>query len=296
MARRVADPEGRIAQSAPVAALLAITAIWASTFVVIKGGLDGTGPFTFVALRFGLAAFVLATIFAPRLRRTSVGDWQAAGVLGLWLFGGYALQTLGLQSSTASKGGFITGLAVVLVPVGVWLWKRQPPGLRYGAGALAATIGLGLLTLDGDLTPEIGDLLLLGCAVAFAGHIIALGYYARRRSIEAIIVGQVALTAGLATVAALLVEPRAPIPFASLAAAVYTALAATVLVLVLQTWAQRSVSANRTAIIFAAEPVFAAIFAVMLGGETLGLREIAGGGLIVAGMTLAVAEPDSPLT
>jgi drug/metabolite transporter (DMT)-like permease len=272
----------------PVAALLAISAVWGSTFVAIKGGLDGIAPFGFLVLRFGLAALCLLAIYGRRLRGASSADRRAALALGLWLFAAYALQMLGVERSTASKGGFITGLSVIFVPVGIWLWQRRAPGWRYALAALVATIGLGLLTLQGDLSLEVGDLLLLGCAICFAGHLIALGHYTQRHPLPPLVVGQVAVVAILSLPVALVVE-GAPVPTTASAVfgVVYTALAATVFVLIVQTWAQRTVSPTRAAIIFATEPVFAALFAVLLGGETLSLQQAAGGALIVVGMLVA---------
>ncbi|MCS6802142.1 MAG: DMT family transporter [Chloroflexota bacterium] len=273
----------------PVAALIAVTAIWGSTFVAIKGGLDGIAPFGFLVLRFGLAALCLLPFYGRDLRRMTAADWTAALVVGLWLFGAYALQMLGVERSTASKGGFITGLSVIFVPIGVWLWQHRAPGWRFAFAAALATLGLGLLTLKGDLTVETGDLLLLGCAVCFAGHIIALGHSTQRHPLPVLVVGQVGLVALLSLPFALAFE-RVPIPTtpAAVFGVVYTSLAATVFVLVVQTWAQRTVSPTRAAIIFAAEPVFAALFAVLLGGETLSALQVVGGALIVIGMLFAI--------
>lgn len=272
----------------PVVALVAISAVWGSTFIAIKGGLDGIAPFGFLVLRFGLAALCLLALYGRRLRGASSADYRAAIVLGLWLFAAYALQMLGVERSTASKGGFITGLSVVFVPLGVWIWQRRSPGWRFAFAALVATIGLGLLTLRGDLTLEFGDLLLLACAIGFAGHLIALGHYTRRHPLPPLVIGQVSVVALLALPVALAVE-GVPVPttVSAIFGVTYTALAATVFVLVVQTWAQRTVSPTRAAIIFATEPVFAALFAVLVGGETLSVHQAAGGALIVVGMLFA---------
>ncbi|MFN8534689.1 MAG: DMT family transporter [Dehalococcoidia bacterium] len=278
----------------PTAALVAATIVWGSTFVVIRGGLEGVAAFGFVALRFSLAALVLGALAARQFRRTTRHDWRSAAGVGLWLFLAYALQTLGLERSTASQGGFITALSIVLVPIGVWIWEHRRPGRRLALGVAAATAGLALLSLDETLTVQAGDLLLFGGAVAFAGHIITLGRAARVGPNPALVVGQVAVVAVLAWPAALVIEgmPRPDAP--AWAAVLYTAVMATVVVLLVQSWAQRSVSANRAAVIFALEPVFAALFAVAFGGESLGTRQLAGGALIVLGMLVAVGGEEPP--
>ncbi|GIW09335.1 MAG: hypothetical protein KatS3mg061_0392 [Dehalococcoidia bacterium] len=149
-----------------------------------------------------------------------------------------------------------------------------------------------MLSLREALSLALGDVLTLLSAVSFAGHIVALSHYARRHRNDLLVAGQVMVVAGLALPVALLWEglPRLD-QLGTVLALLFTALAATVLVLVVQTWAQRHLSATQAAIILAAEPLFAALFAVLFSGETLGLRDLMGGGLVVSGMLLAVAQP-----
>ncbi len=278
-------------RGAPEAALVLLTAVWGSTFIVVKLGLDGLGPLGFVALRFVLAALLLNAMFIPAIRRATRRDWRATVTVGIWLLAGYVFQTVGLQLTTASKGGFLTGLSVVLVPFVVWIWQRQAPEKRFAAGATISFVGLAVLSLPADLTPELGDALVLGCAVAFAVHIVALGRAARRHDVRVLVTGQVTMVAGCALALALVFEgPPVPASGAAWFGVAYTGIVATVGVLLVQAWAQTRVSANRTAIILAGEPVFAALFAAFVGGEVLGWRDLAGGGLIVTGMLLAVAD------
>ncbi len=268
-----------------------VSAIWGSTFIVIKAGLGSVGPLGYIALRFGLAALLLAVFALPSLRRAARKELAAAATLGIVLFTGYALQTVGLTLATASEGGFITGLSTVIVPFVVWIWFRLRPSGLFFAGAAVATAGLGVLTLTESLRPALGDVLLFGCAVAFALHILLLGWFAARYGAGVLIAGQVIVVAVLALVAAAVVEgPPVPDGPAGWLSAIYTAVAATAGVLALQTWAQRRVSANRTAMIFAAEPVFAALFAALFGGERFTTRDLIGAALILAGIVAAVSQ------
>ncbi len=268
--------------------LVLVTLIWGSTFVVVKGALDAVGPLTFVAWRFTVAALALALLFHRRVRALSRAELRAGGIIGVWLALGYILQTIGLQYTTTGKAGFITGLSVVLVPVIAALWLRQPPGAWTAAGVAMATAGLGLLTLDASLRPAPGDLWVLGCAVAFAMHIISVSRFAPHHDPLSLTVVQIAVVALIALGGAFIFEtPEVRLPRATWAAILFTALAATVVALGLQNSVQPFTTPTHTALIFSLEPVFAAFFGWWLAGEVLGLKELVGGALILAGMVVA---------
>src|SRR5690554_1505858 len=155
-------------------ALAFVALIWGSTFVVVKNALDTVGPLTYVAWRFWLAAIFLAALFHRRARRVRRAELLAGGLIGVWLALGYLFQTVGLQTTTSAKAGFITGLSVVIVPVLATLLLRRPPGRGAVIGIAAATVGLGFLSLDRNLSVQEGDLWVLGCAFAFALHIVTV--------------------------------------------------------------------------------------------------------------------------
>jgi drug/metabolite transporter (DMT)-like permease len=204
--------------------------------------------------------------------------------MGLALFAGYALQTFGLELTTPAKAGFITGLSVVIVPVVSTLLLRQRLARGAWLGVGLATIGLALLSLQADLSVDPGDLLVLGCALAFACQILLTGRFAPRHDPLLLTFGQIVVVAFLAGTAALLLEsPPAPTRNVVFAAA-FTGILATSLAFGIQTVAQRFTSPTRTALVFATEPVFAAIFSFLLIGEVLALRQLAGCALILAGM------------
>jgi drug/metabolite transporter (DMT)-like permease len=268
-------------------ALVAVTAVWGSTFVLVRDAVAQVPPFAFIAYRFLAAAALLAAI-RPRLAAGAGRPLTAAGVLaGLALFAGYGFQTVGLQYTTASNAGFITGLAVVLTPLLAALLLRQPPGRWPVAGALLAATGLALLSLQ-QLEVRRGDALVLGCAVAFAAHILLLGRFAPRFPSYPLAVVQLGtaglLALGWAGVAGDLVVPGSAEVWVALA---ITAVAASAGAFLVQTRAQQEVSPTRTAVILTMEPVFAGLFGFLLAGERLSGRGWVGAGLILAGMLVA---------
>lgn len=268
--------------------LVFVTLIWGSTFVIVKGALNSVGPFGFVTFRFLLAALVLGAIFWSRIRTSARSEMLAGVLIGVWLFAGYILQTIGLQYTTTSKAGFITGLAVVLVPLFSTVFLRRPPSRGALFGVLLATAGLALLSLHGDLSFAPGDLWVLGGAVSFALHITTIAHFAPRMDPLRLAFFQV-ITTGLVSLA---LAPHfetltLALPATAWAAIAFTGVVATALVLSIQTTAQQFTSPTHTAVIFALEPVFAALFGFLLAGDRLGVREILGCALILAGMLAA---------
>ncbi len=278
-------------------ALLVVALIWGSTFVMVKDAVTGYPVFSFLALRFSFAALILLPLAAARRNRgrnaeslgtpASLRRGLAPGLIGLALFAGYAFQTGGLRMTTPAKAGFITGLSVVIVPLVSALALRQAVRRQAWLGVVLATSGLALLTLRSDLTINAGDLLVLACALAFAAHILLTGRFAARYDVLALTAGQIAVVALLAGVAAVLLESPPLPPGRVLFAAGFTGVLATALAFGVQTLAQRLTSPTHTALVFATEPVFAALFSFLLIGEVLGPRQLAGCSLILAGMVVA---------
>jgi drug/metabolite transporter (DMT)-like permease len=268
-------------------ALVAVTAVWGATFVVVRDAVARVPPSAFIAVRFLAAAALLAALRPHQaLRRDR--RLAAAGVLaGLALFAGYAFQTVGLQYTSASSAGFITGLAVVLTPLLGAVLLRQRPGRWPATGALLAAAGLALLTLQ-RLEVRRGDLLVLCCAFAFAIHILLLGRYSPRHASYQLAVVQLATTGVLALAwAAAAGDLRPPRSVQVWFALAITAVLASAGGFLVQTRAQRNVSPTRTAVIFTMEPVFAAVVAFWLAGERLAARGWLGAACILAGMLVA---------
>ena len=270
--------------------LILTTLVWGVTFVQVKDALRFASPLAFNAVRMSLAAAVLAALYGGRLRGLSRPGLVAGLRVGFFLFLGYAFQTTGLRLTTPSKSAFLTGVAVVLVPVFMSVfWRRRVRGWTW-AGVLTAFAGLYLMTVPaaGSLAGvNTGDLLTLGCAVAFGLQIIFLGSATRQHRFEAMAVLQ-AVTAAALTVASvpLLEDPHLAWNGRVVAAILVTGLLGTAAAFTIQAWAQQFTSPTYTALIFALEPVFAWLASYALG-ERLGGRAVWGAGLILAGIVLA---------
>jgi len=274
----------------PTLALAGVTAIWGSTFVVVKDAIEQMPVTDFLTWRFTLAALAMLAL-RPRCVGALGPAGRRAGLLvGLALGTGYLLQTLGLQSTSAAVSGFITGMFVVLTPLGAAILLRNPPGITAWLSVVVATAGLALLSLHG-FTVGPGELLTLGCAAAFALHIVGLGKWASTFDAFGLAVVQLLTTAVLCALIALPGGVALPPNWSVWAALALTALAATALAFVVQTWAQAHLEPTRAAVIMTMEPVFGGVFAVLLGGEVLGPRTVTGATLVLAAMVLTEVGP-----
>lgn len=278
-------------------ALLAVAAVWGLTFPLGKIVLETLPPFTYLAVRFTISAVVLVPLVARRPGTIARGDLTTAALLGVVLFLGFALQALGLRLTTASKAGFITGLSVTMVPVITWLWTRRPPHQGVLAGIAAAAVGLALLTLNGSLAVNLGDLLVLGCAVCFALHIVVVGRLARTLDPAVLTAAQVVVAAGLSALAAVAEQPGPAI--AAAAAPVwgmilFMAATGTLAALLIQAWAQRFTSPSHTGLMFTFEPVAAALAAFVILGEVMAGRQAWGAALIFVGIVIAELNQERP--
>lgn len=268
-----------------VTALTVVTAIWGWSFLLVKDAVAGYPVFPFLAVRFSLAALLVLPFFSHRLRALDRGALVGGVLMGAALFSGYAFQTTGLLFTSAANSGFITGLFVVLTPLFEAILLRRLPRLDLLGAVLLSTTGLALLSwrLGGGV--NLGDLLSLCCAGVYAVHLLLTSYMARRHDTGVLVIVQIATVALLAWVFSIPALPRLwPIPRPTWIAIVVTAIFATALAYFVQTTFQRYLSALQTALIFTLEPVFAGLFAVLLGGEHLGWRGLGGGALIVVGM------------
>jgi drug/metabolite transporter (DMT)-like permease len=276
-------------------ALALCSLLWGATFVVVRNALDHVSVFLFLALRFTVAAVLMAA-FRPRALKGLRREELLAGLaLGLFLFGGYAFQTAGLQYTTPAKSGFVTGSSVVLVPLLlVIFWRRRMTAWIYG-GTLAAVAGLYLLTVPSEGVARLnrGDLLTLVAAGLYAVHIILVGEYARRHSGAALGVLQVAACAGLAwfATASASVSSWQAVRFDGRMEAMVgigiCSVFATAIAFSVQLWAQQYTSPSHAAIIFTLEPVFAVITSFLVIGERLNRRSVIGGLFVLAGILVA---------
>ena len=269
-------------------------AIWGSTFAVVRvlvgGSEPAVSPMLLVAVRMGLASALLVLWLALRGDlRLGRAVWRDGLICAALLGGGFLLQIEGQRRTTASRSGFLTGLVVVFVPLLELILFRKRPSVPAAAGIALAFAGMALLSGGGSAQEAqlVGDALTVGCAVVFAGHIVALGRVAGRYPVLPLLLVQLVGTGAMAAAAGPLVErqhftydPRV------LAALGYLAVLATLLTFGVQTWAQQRLPPVRMALLSALEPVFAAIWAAVLIGERLSGRELSGGALIVLGVVV----------
>ena len=266
--------------------LVISTFIWGSTFVIVKDALSHASPFPFLVVRFTLAGLVMFGLIARgRLPRATLFP---SVVLGVLLFTGFAFQTWGLMFTTPSKSAFITGFSIILVPL-LALFAGHPMRLANFAGACLGVLGLYFLVMPFGLAPAIrGDVLTLMGATAFAIHVVLVGTYTRRHSFLHLAPGQVIVVAILAGLAVplspdLVMQWTRGLVFAI----VVTALFATAFAFAAQVWAQQYTPPAHTALIFALEPVFAALISRVVLHEHLGRRALWGAAFILAGMIIS---------
>ena len=273
----------------PVAALVAVTAVWGATFVVTKGALAHFRPLPFLAWRFVVAAGLMLLARPRSLALLGRKGWGRGAILGLVLAGGYVFQTYGLEYTAAAVSGFITGLTVVFVPLVTAVILRRLIGRRVWAATALATLGLGVITLHG-LTVGEGALLTLGCAACYGIQLVLLGEWVGEHDSYGLAVVELLTVAVICLVAAAPGGLSVPHRSRVILAVLYTAVAATGVAFVVQSWAQTRISATRVGVIFTLEPVFAAVFAVA-AGEHLTARLVLGGLLVLAAMYVIELAP-----
>lgn len=281
----------RSVESLATLGLLCVTIMWGSTFYMIKEIMLEIDAISFLAIRFLMAGLVMGIIYLPRLLRLEAYAWKISGTLGLVYALGQLFQTIGLKYTPASVSGFITGMYVVITPFLVWLLCRQKINKIIAFSCLLAITGMAILSLRG-LHFGYGELLTIVGAFFYALHIVLISKWATKVEIIALTTLQmifIALTCLLASVPGGLAIPTTISAWGYI---VYSAFAAGLLAMFIQTWAQKHLEASKAAIIMSMEPVFATVFAVIFAGELLNGRIIVGGLLILSAMLLTeLAEP-----
>jgi len=267
-----------------LAALVLVTAVWGVTFVQVKDAVEVYPILPFLALRFAIASLALGPA-APRLRGLGPGGVRAAALAGGLLGVGYVLQTLGLERTSVSSAGFVTGMYVVLTPLLALALFRIRIGAAAWLGVALASGGLAMLACVHGGSPG-GDLLVLGGSAVYSLQIVLMESYAPRYDPFAFtLVEMLAACALLGAVA--IPQLETPHGWTVWGALLVTGVFASALGFLVQTWAQRQTSATRTALVFALEPVWAAIFGFALAGDRLGALGWGGCAVIMAGIVLA---------
>jgi len=293
-----------------------VVAVWGSTFVVIKGALNDATPVAFNLIRMSLAFVLLAVGYHREWRRIRKSQIAAGAVVGLCLAAGYQFQTIGLVRTTPSKSAFITGLVVVLVPLFSIAPALRPPGARAPrwnafTGAALAFVGIVFITappaagasgsvaafLPDFSSINLGDVLTLGCAIAFAFHCIALGHTSPRVPFRSLAILQVGFCALFMAASLPFIEhPRVHVTGRLVFALIVAAALATAAAFSIQSWAQSILPTTPMALILALEPVFAWITSFVVTGERLAMVPAVGAVLILGGIALTelVPQPHVP--
>lgn len=268
-------------------ALLLVSAGWGLAFVVMKDAIERQSVNSFLFSRFLMAVVVMFLIKPRVIKAINKEILQKGFIAGLFLASGYILQTLGLALTGAAITGFITGLYVIATPVlAALLLKDRVTPFTWVCVAIA-TVGLALLSLKG-WNLGFGEFLVFLCAVAFGAHIIALSNWSNGLDVYAMTIVQLATCALMTGAISFAQGYEAPVDTAGWMVIIYTAVFCTAIAFVVQTWSQAHMSATKVAVILTMEVVFAAFFAIVFGGETLTVRALVGGVLVMLAMFMIV--------
>ncbi len=266
-------------------ALASVCAIWGCTFLLVKNALVDVSPIIFLALRFAVATAALYVIYRKKLLRTGL----VPGIItGIFLFAGYAFQTAGLQTTTASKSAFLTSLSIPMVPLAASLVYRHIPHLFELIGVALASVGMVLLTAPSRFADiSRGDWLSFLCAVSFTGQVVAVTYFAGKGNFETLAFAQM-LTASVLSLGSFwwLETPKLQLHPQLIYAVLLTGLFASALAFSVQAWAQQYTSPTRAAIIYALEPLYAWLTSWIMAGDRLSPRATFGAVLILFGILI----------
>lgn len=263
-------------------ALVVTAVIWGGGFVATKNGLGHITPFYLMAARFLIAFFLLSALFYKKVKTITKEDLKGGLTIGIFLFTAFTTQTIGLKYTTPAKQAFLTGTYVVMVPFLYWILYKKRPDIFSYLGAFLCFVGIATLTYSGSvLNLNLGDTLTLVCALLYAGHIVATGYFAENLDPIVLSIIQFGLSGVLSLICALIFEPS---PQALNSSAVfsilYLGLFSTCIAFIFQTVGQKYTTSTKAAIILSTEAVFGTLFSVLLIHEKFTLNMFIGCALI----------------
>ena len=273
----------------PQLTLILITIIWGGSFITVQYGLNFSSPIIFVGLRFAAAAIAVSLISWKHLHSFNVKEVFAGFLIGSVIAIGYGTQTIGLQTITSSESAFLTALYVPLVPIFMWIFFKHRPNIMTWLGVSCAFIGLVLLTGNGwnAVQLQFGQIITLLGAIAIAFEIILIGYYAGKVNIRRVTVLQLIFASLLCFIIAPFVgETQLPVFHWHLIAVLCGLGLASACIQLVMNWAQQYVDSSQAAIIYAAEPVWAALIG-RIAGERLPFITLIGGALVVIGVIIS---------
>jgi len=257
--------------------LLLVALVWGGGFIAVKGALDSVSPFYITALRFSIAVIIMLLVFRNKIKLITKRDLIVGTLVGFLLFLGFAAQTIGMKYTTAGKNAFLTGTNVVIVPFLYWAISKKKPDVYSLLSAFLCFIGIGLLTLGSGMHFGIGDSLTLLCALFFAAHIVAVGFFAQKVDVIILVILQLGTAAIFSIIAALIFEPKPqPLNLDTLLAIGYLGIFSTMLAFLVQNLAQKYTSSSHAAIILCLESVFGSILSVIMLDEIFTPKMILG--------------------
>lgn len=268
-------------------ALLTVAAAWGGAFVLMKPAIERQSVNSFLATRFVVAVFAMVALRPSVLRQINREVLQKGSIAGLFLGAGYIFQTLGLARTGAAITGFVTGLYVVLTPLLAAVFLKERINKFTWFCVALATVGLALLSLRG-WSIGIGEALVFVSAIAFAAHIVTLSKWSFGIDAYALTIVQLSICALLTGVISLGQGYEKPTDLGVWGVVIFTALICTAVAFIVQTWSQAHMSSTKVAVILTMEVVFAALFAILFGGESLTLQVTLGGIMVVTAMYLIV--------
>lgn len=276
--------------------LLLTAIIWGYGFVAVANSLGSLTPLQLLFFRFSIASLLLAILFFKNIRTMKRPTIKKGAVLGTLFFIGFVFQTIGMKYTTPSKNAFLTSVNVIIVPLIAYFLYQRRLTKQEVLGALLSLVGIGLLTLKVSGAVNIGDLLTLGCAVAFAFHIFYTTLYMENESPVDIAIIQT-VTAMILSGASVLLEgaPLALPGQTGILSVLYLAFFSNTLTTLLQAWGQKTTTETRSAILLSTESLWGTLFSFLFLGEAMTVRLLLGGLLIFAAILLAELKPKAKI-
>ncbi|MBA4687859.1 MAG: EamA family transporter [Candidatus Galacturonibacter soehngenii] len=270
--------------------LLVATLIWGFAFVVVKDALDYVPPVYMLAFRFTIASIGLLFVFSKRLRMININNVKSSIVLGILLYISYLLQTIGCLYTTAGKNAFITTIYVVIVPFLYWLISKQKPDIYCLVSAFMAIIGIGLLSLNSDLSINLGDVLTLLCGFGYAIHLIYINKYSKYQDPIILTFLQILVAAILSWLTAPIMDGGFPVDATNpniMIGMLYLGIGSTMIAYLLQNIGQKYIEPSTAALLLSMESVFGAIFSVLILKEIVTIKMLIGCSLIFTAVIMA---------
>ena len=257
--------------------LLIVAIIWGSGFVVTKNSLNHITPYYLLAFRFMISFLLMGLVFFKRLKKAKLKDWKAGLLIGIFLFGGFATQTVGLNYTTAGKQAFITASNVVMVPFIYWGISKKKPDIYEVIAVFLCFTGIGILSFENNLRFGYGEFLTFICAIFFAFHIATIGYFSKEHDPVVLSVIQILVAGVFSTIFALLLEPKiGNVSNQTLFSILYLAVFSTLIAFLVQNIAQKYTSSTHAAIILSMESVFGGIMSLIFLKEPFTIRFLIG--------------------